>query len=286
MGPVKYIALLLVLVACIPQSARSRPGDYKWGSAASSLFGQSSTQILDREFPGHDISYLLLDARTGQLLASRWEKSETPIPLGSLTKPFAALAYGRQHDFRFPAYTCRGSQTGCWRPQGHGAIDLTSAIANSCNSYFRMLTADLTAADMWSTADGFNIESPSREVTGAELAGLGPRWRISPLRMARAYVELAHQRRVSGVEEILDGMAQSARYGTGAEVDRALRIPDALAKTGTAMCTHSPRAPGDGFTIALVPTDDPKILLMVRVHGVPGAEAARTAGQMLHRIGE
>jgi hypothetical protein len=25
---------------------------------------------------------------------------------------------------------------------------------------------------------------------------------------------------------------------------------------------------------------------MVRVHGVPGAEAARTAGQMLHRIGE
>jgi cell division protein FtsI/penicillin-binding protein 2 len=286
MGPVKYIALLLVLVACMPQSARSRPSDSDQNSGPSSLFGQSSAQILGREFSGHNISYLLLDARTGQLLASRWENPDTPIPLGSLTKPFAALAYGQRHDSRFPVYTCRGAQTGCWRPQGHGEVDLSSAIANSCNSYFRMLTADLTAADMLSVAEHFNLESPSREISGAELAGLGSRWQVSPLRMALAYIELAHQRRLFGVQQILDGMAQSARNGTGAGVDRALRIPNALAKTGTAMCTHSPHAPGDGFTIALVPADDPKILLMVRVHSIPGAEAARIAGQMLHRIEE
>lgn len=282
----KPIVLLVTLVACVSQSASSRPADQYRESAKASLFAQSSAQALDREFPNRKISYLLLDARTGQLLASRWENPDVPIPLGSLAKPFAALAYGQQHDFRYPAHTCRGAQTGCWRPRGHGTVDLTSAIAYSCNSYFRMLTADLTAADMRETAGRFNIEVPTHEISGAELAGLGPRWQISPLRMARAYVELAHQRRMSSVQQILDGMAQSARYGTGVEVDRALLVPNALVKTGTAICTHAPRAPGDGFTVALMPADDPKILLMVRVHGAPGAEAAKTAGQMLHRIEE
>src|SRR5208282_680356 len=63
-------------------------------------------------------------------------------------------------------------------------------------------------------------------------------------------------------------MAQSAKQGTGAEVDRALPFPDALVKTGTAMCTHANRAPGDGFTIAMSPSDDPQILLMVRAQDV------------------
>jgi len=67
-------------------------------------------------------------------------------------------------------------------------------------------------------------------------------------------------------------------------VHRAFPIPDALVKTGTAACTHSRHAVGDGFTVALVPADEPQVLLMVRVHGVPGAQAAKTAGQMLRRI--
>jgi cell division protein FtsI/penicillin-binding protein 2 len=88
------------------------------------------------------------------------------------------------------------------------------------------------------------------------------------------------------VSQVLDGMAESAQHGTGAEVHRAFPFPDALAKTGTAVCTHSGRAPGDGFTVVLTPADNPQLLLMVRVHGVPGAQAAKTAGQMLRRIEE
>jgi cell division protein FtsI/penicillin-binding protein 2 len=38
--------------------------------------------------------------------------------------------------------------------------------------------------------------------------------------------------------------------------------------------------------VVLVPADNPQILLMVRVHGVPGAQAAKIAGQMLRRIEE
>jgi cell division protein FtsI/penicillin-binding protein 2 len=201
-------------------------------------------------------------------------------------KPFTALAYGEHHEFRYPTHTCQGTATGCWLPRGHGDVDLSSAIAYSCNSYFRVLTAKMTAAEVSPTAVRFGLEAPAPETAGPALAGLGNRWLISPLSMARAYLELVRRRDQPGVREVLAGMALSAKQGTGAEVDRALPFPDALVKTGTAPCTHSKRAPGDGFTIVLAPPDDPRILLMVRVHGVPGARAAKIAGQMLRHIEE
>jgi cell division protein FtsI/penicillin-binding protein 2 len=280
----KNIAVSLAVVLVVPLASQSGSGAGQFRSAQVSLFSQSAGEALNRNFPDSAISFLLLDARTGEMLASRWENPETPIPLGSLAKPFTALAYGRQHDFRYPSHTCRGLETGCWRPGGHGDVDLAAAIAYSCNSYFRMLTSNLRGADVSDTASRFGLELPDRETSGAELAGLGPGWRISPLRMARAYLELVRERQHPGVGQILDGMARSARSGTGAELDRALANSTALVKTGTAACTHRRRAPGDGFVVALVPADAPKLILMVRVHGVPGSQAARTAGEMLRRI--
>jgi hypothetical protein len=136
------------------------------------------------------------------------------------------------------------------------------------------------------TVAHFGIERPDHDAAGIELAGFGPRWRISPLHMARAYVELLGSRDHPAVAEILAGMERSARQGTGAEVDRELESGGALVKTGTAACTHPRHAPGDGFVVALAPAEEPRILLMVRVHGVPGSRAAKTAGEMLRRIGE
>jgi len=104
--------------------------------------------------------------------------------------------------------------------------------------------------------------------------------------MARAYLELMQRRDQPGVRAVLAGMEQSAWQGTGAEVDRALAYPDALVKTGTAACTHGHPAGGDGFVITVEPADHPQVLLMVRVHGVPGRQAARMAGQMMRRIQE
>ena len=284
----RHIALLAgaLLLVVLPSSGRAGSAASENAKGAeSSLFAQSASETLTRDFPSRDISFLLLDARTGRLLASRWERFDSPIPLGSLVKPFTALAYGEQHDFYYPAHICRGTSSGCWLPRGHGEVGLTSAITYSCNSYFRVLTADLTAADIAPIAARFGIEPPNRDASGPALMGIGSRWQISPTRMTRAYLELIRRRDQPGVREILAGMAQSAQHGTGAEVDRALPFPDALVKTGTAPCTHSPRAPGDGFVVVLTPADQPQILLMVRVHGVPGAQAAKTAGQMLRRIG-
>jgi cell division protein FtsI/penicillin-binding protein 2 len=288
MVAIRGTSLLLIVLALSFSSGRAGPAVPE-RSTGPSLFAQSAAEALAHDFPSRDISFLLLDAQTGRVLAARWDQPDTPIPTGSLLKPFTALAYGQQHDFLYPGHTCRGTSTGCWLPRGHGDVDLTAAIAHSCNSYFRMLTATLTAADVSATAARFGLNGPTPETFGPELAGLGGRWRTSPLRVARAYLELIRQRQQPGVSQILDGMALSARQGTGAEVHRAFPPSDALVKTvlvktGTATCTHSRRAPGDGFTVALMPADNPQLLLMVRVHGVPGAQAAKTAGQMLRRI--
>ena len=285
----RHIALLLTLSVLWPSSSGGLAGTdlgVSEENSGVSLFSKSMSEVLDREFPNPNISFLLLDAHTGHVLASRWDHPDEPIPMGSLVKPFAALAYGERHEFRYPEHTCRGTATGCWVPRGHGEVNLSAAIAYSCNSYFRMLTATLSAADVSLIAIGFGIEAPARATSGPALAGVGTEWRISPLRMAHAYLELVRRRQQPGVHQIVDGMAQSARRGTGAEVHRSLPFPDALVKTGTASCTHSRHVPGDGFTVAIVPADQPQILLLVRVHGVPGAQAATTAGQMLRRVEE
>jgi hypothetical protein len=280
---------LLVVAWMLPLSLSSGVGiplPERKNSPGISLFAQSARQILNRDFPSSAISFLLLDATTGKVLASRWDNPDTPIPLGSLVKPFTALAYGEHHAFRYPAHVCQGTATGCWLPRGHGEVGLASAIAYSCNSYFRLLTAGMSAADVSPTATRFGLTPPAPDTAGAALAGLGNRWQISPLSMVRAYLELLRRRDQPGVRTILAGMVQSAKQGTGAEVDRALPFPDALVKTGTAQCTHATRAPGDGFTIAMVPSENPQLLLMVRVHGVPGAHAAKISGQMLRRLQE
>lgn len=269
------------------------------GTSESSLYSQSAAVAIPRALaecgipPSNvdafcsqreNLSYLLLDARSGTVLASDWPGPEFPIPLGSLVKPFTALAYGEKHDFKYPVHFCRGTASGCWRPQGHGRIGLQSAIANSCNSYFRMLTTDLRAEDIQPIATMFRLQMPDAGSSGASLAGIGADWRISPLAMVRAYVELSQRSDQPGVREILAGLAQSGRAGTGAEVDRALRRSTVLVKTGTAPCTHARHAPGDGFAIAMLPADQPQIVLMVRAHGTTGSHAAKIAGELLRRV--
>jgi cell division protein FtsI/penicillin-binding protein 2 len=289
MTAVKKVELLLLIgvLAVTPAATPSSGAAFGENTLArNSLFAQSAAQILQREFTGREISYLLLDVHSGAVLVSRWDNANQPIPLGSLVKPFIALAYGEEHQFRYPPHLCRGDASGCWLPHGHGEIGITAAVADSCNSYFRMLTAGMTSADVIPAVMRFGLDAPAPELSGPDLIGVGNRWLISPLHMAQAYLELNRRRDQSGAREIISGMAQSGRQGTGLEVDRALKHSHALVKTGTAACTHQDHAPGDGFVVALVPAEQPNLLLMVRVHGVPGAKAALTAGRMLSRIEE
>jgi cell division protein FtsI/penicillin-binding protein 2 len=262
-----------------------------WAQAASSshspqhaLFTQSAVQILEREFTNAGESYLLLDAQSGALLASHWKHYEKPIPLGSLVKPFTAMAYAAAHDYRYPTYECKGKASGCWQAQPHGKLNIVEAVSVSCNSYFRRMAESVTLEQLFPVTQSFGLEPPDASISAAGLIGLGEQWRIAPLHMARAYLELYRRREQPGVREPLEGMKQSSRRGTGAAVGRAIKPAEALVKTGTAPCTHTPWAPADGFVIALVPAERPEILLMVRIHGVAGAKAAETTGRMLRRM--
>jgi len=274
--------LLFVVVATSVSAQHARPSK----GVARSLFSESAVEILQREYGETETSYMLFDAKSGALLASHWENYEEPIPLGSLVKPFTALAYAQVHDFHYPVYECKGKASGCWQEQGHGKLDITAAVSVSCNAYFRRLAENITAEQLVAVTHVFGLEFPDANFVSSNLIGLGEQWRISPVHMARAYLELYRRKEQPGIAEILQGMRESAERGTGAAVDRQLKYGAALVKTGTAPCTHSSWAPADGFTLVLVPADEPEILLFIRVHSVPGAKAAETAGRMLRLMEE
>ncbi len=217
---------------------------------AGTLYDQSVSRLLQERFRDPGVSYVVLDVRSGDVVASRWEDLETPRSVGSLMKPLLAARYQGE----YPALLCDPKR--CWR--SHGRVDIVEALAQSCNSYFLQLAGRFHASEL----------SPEAVI------GLGDEYKVSPLWVARAYCKLDRR-------EILRGLRASAHRGTG----RAIGL-DALVKTGTAPCTHGRRAPGDGYALAMYPPNTPRYALMVEMHSAPGAKAAEVAGRMLRVIAE
>jgi hypothetical protein len=246
-----------------------------WTSAAyaqtQDLHTQAASAVLAREFSDPDLSYLLLD-ENGQVIAQRWEHPERDVPVGSLVKPFIAVAYGETHK-TFPEYRCTGKKT-CWLSRGHGTLQIRDAIAFSCNSYFRQLRAG--------AGPGF---AEAMKKYPVRLAGNGSAagW-AAPMSLAQAYLDLTHHGREAAVLPVLQGLALSAQKGTGKAAGDALPRTTAMAKTGTAPCTHAKKAPGDGFAIVMSPADHPRAVLLVRLHGRPGFMAAGVAGRMIAAV--
>jgi cell division protein FtsI/penicillin-binding protein 2 len=251
------------------------------GQARSdSLFAQSAQASLLKAFSvdaaSSRISWLLMDARTGELLASRWSDAGQPVPVGSLTKPFIALAYARTHT-GFPRYACTGTATRCWLPRGHGTLGFEQALTFSCNSYFLQLAKETTPLAIHQIASEYDLPDAPVAATPAELIGLESTWRISPLELGRAYIRLANRFDTAAIR---DGMRRAAIDGTA----DALAAEDALAKTGTAHCLRDCLAGGDGFVVALTPSENPRLLLLVRERGTNGAATAAIAARMLHAL--
>lgn len=224
-----------------------------------------------------------MNAQTGARIASRWNDADVAIPVGSLVKPFTAVAYAESHRYEFPQRRRTGGES-CWLPRGHGEIGMQHAVAQSCNSYFTQLGAEVTAQQVAVVTHGFGLAGPPSDASAEMLAGRHGVWQESPAAIARAYVELLARRSQPAVREVVQGMNESAREGTAVGISRALPMLAALAKTGTAPCTHQSRAPGDGFVVVAWPAESPRYLLLTRVHGRPGAEAAVLAGQMLRAL--
>jgi len=244
---------------------------------AASLYDQAVVTLLRERFSRADVSYILIETSRGRVVDAQWPDASRPVAMGSLVKPFTTLAYGKSHGDRYPEFVCRGTESGCWLPGGHGKVGIVEAIAHSCNAYFDALAAQVRFEDVAVEAHRFSIAPPPDQAPPAAYVGRQGLWELRPEETLRAFVALLSDPRADVVRS---GMEECARHGTG----RALG--EGLAKTGTAPCSHQPRAPGDGFVVAFDRAAAPRYALLVRVHGVPGAEAAATAAQMMRVIRE
>ena len=246
------------------------------------LFRKTAAEVLAREFPSGDLSYLLLDLKSRTFIVKRWQESDKEIPVGSLVKPFTAISYAQAHGFRFPEFTC--TPGACWYPHGHGKLDIVHATALSCNAYFINLATDVDASQVWTLARSYGLNGPGMSASPDVLAGRYGVWQESPEALAKAYGELLSRRDQPGIREIVKGMAMSAREGTAVGIANQKPRVSALAKTGTAPCTHVNHEPGDGFVAMAWPAESPQYLLLLRYHGKPGAHAAIVAGKMLKAL--
>jgi len=276
-------ALLAINFALASLFFHLLPSNAPAQSTHTTQFSQASQAALDRNFSDKDLSYLLLDS-SGEVLAERWT-NKAPISPGSLVKPFLAVAYGEQHGGKFPAVHCLGTRSRCWLPAGHGNLGLEEAIAQSCNAYFLALAAQLNREDAAQSFARYGLIGPTPEAANDSLIGLGTAWKESPLALARAYLTLVKEPQRATQERIVQGMRDSASHGTARAVDATLGPDAALAKTGTALCSHTPKVAADGFTVVIYPAAQPRILLLVRLHGATGASSAAVAGAMLRSLG-
>ncbi len=281
--------ILVALMLLLPP--RTSPAHA--GNSVAAISRESATRLLERQFTSAGASYILMDAQTGAVLSLRWPGLDQPLPLGSLLKPFTALAYGETHAFEYPVLECKGEAGGCWRPRGHGRIGIVEAIAHSCNAYFRELASSLRPQDVSAALERFGLEPLDPGADRGSLFGAGDGWRARPQALLRAYLEIVRRVTQPGAREVVQGMALAARTGTGESAGHALspgakgaRAPDdaALVKTGTASCAHLDRAPGDGYAVAIYPAHAPRLALLVSVHGAPGSHAAAVAGEMLQAL--
>lgn len=215
----------------------------------------------------HDPQPLMLD----------WPHPDEPVPLGSVVKPFTALAYAAAHEYRYPSYVCDGRR--CWRPEGHGPVTIVTAMAHSCNAYFLRLAAETPQAVVAATWERFGLMTPAAMNPDVAI-GLGRHAPASPASMLRAYEMLVARREEPGVSELLAGLGRAATEGTGCGVGNR----DVLVKTGTVPCLAPRRHVGDGVAVVLAPAGQPRIGIMLLAHGVTGAQAAQHAGQRLPRL--
>lgn len=221
---------------------------------------------------GPRMQYLVAEAATGRVLAQQWPQAEVAVPVGSLLKPFVAMGYGARNRFAFPEVGCDGRAAGCWLAQGHGRLGLTAAVAQSCNAYFLHLARRMGEGELRETFAAFGLRATGPLFAEAAI-GLGEAQRFAPAALLAAYGQLLGARRQPGAAEVVAGMRESARAGTGKGLG-----PNYLCKTGTAA---NAKWDGDGLVMAAWPVLEPGRLALFRWPGHTGARTAEAARPIL-----
>lgn len=206
---------------------------------------------------------------------------EASLAVGSIQKPFLMRAWASAHlREATPRIMCTKT-SGCWRPGGHGPLDLRGAIRESCNSYFRQIARETSSdAIRESFLDaGF---SWAGEMSDAEAIGLpGPAAvTIAPERLLASYTELVRSPWISREDvrrELIEGMKESAFLGTAS----GLRLFGFMAKTGTVPALDGAPLQTSGFVVAV---EDGGFAFLGLLRRGTGREAAIRAGDEIARL--
>jgi len=206
---------------------------------------------------------------------------ERELPVGSLQKPFIVRAWAASHPSeKTPRFTCTAT-SGCWRPSGHGALDLRGAIRESCNTYFRLLSRDTPQDAIRKSFDAAGF-SWLGEMTDAETIGIkGPAGtRVAPERLLASYVDLVKTPWVAREDvrqQLLEGLKDAAEDGTAA----GLRLFGFRAKTGTIPALDGAPLKTSGLAMIL---DETGFAFLGLLRRGTGREAAIRAGEEISRL--
>jgi hypothetical protein len=212
MPPMKKICVLIFVWPILFMSANAR---------CAGMPPRTDQAVLDRQFPQSTLSYLLLAVPSGAVLAQRWPDADQPIPIGSLIKPFTAMAWAETLR-PFPELICHGTSDACWLPRGHGRMTLQTAITHSCNAYFLALGRDISASDANATLLSYGLPTVNAANKATALAGLSASWQVTPHTLAAAYLKLESDAARASFHPLLQGMRQSAAIGTARAIAQSL----------------------------------------------------------------
>lgn len=223
------------------------------------------------------LDYIVWDVATARTVEERGELTASFAP-GSLLKPFLALAAFRS----LPGFRCDGR--GCWLPSGHGDLHLDTALAVSCNAYFRALSSTCSNEQVQRVWRMSGLIDTSATMSADSRWGYDPTVKVNGVALCSAYAWLARQRglRAAAVQQ---GLRLAASRGTARALHDKLPQWAILAKTGTTRCAHRLQTNEDGLCIALAPAAHPRYVVWCRVHGQSGSHAAKdTAGVLAARL--
>lgn len=175
-------------------------------------------------------------------------------PPGSTIKPVVALAgltYGitdpLESRFCTGVYTLPGSRFAFrdWVKRGHGSVDMTRAIAQSCDTYFYSLSERLGVERLNRFLGGFGLGAETGLDVGGEKPGLLP----SPEWKRRAFKRRADQVWFPG-ETVIFGIGQGYLSSTPLQIAQMTAV---LATRGQAFKPRLVRAVRDPRTQQLTP---------------------------------
>ncbi len=233
--------------------------------------------------------FIVSDVKTDRILYnSNSEFSSRELFPGSLLKPFTILTAGGSDKI----FTCTGwsdDSTRCWIREGHGDLNLTQALAYSCNSYFITYLKDKLEVKEYylKLSEYLNFSGTFSEKDYIlESIGLGTSIKTTPLNILRAYNKL-YRENPNELSTIRQGMKECAYYGTGVLLPEISGIIDLLCKTGTSYRIKEDGSldptKNTGWFLIMYPAEEPVISLLTVIDASRSDYAVKEGAKFLKR---